>query len=220
MVSTSRKVSAKPQLVSLSPDKKSPRAVDIVRPVLTHLAPIPNGEWRFLESQLQLRTLQRGEALTQAGEVATCFGFVSSGLIRKLHVTERGRRMVRGFGQPGDIVGAYASVLSGEPSTLRVEALLETQLFVVEVTTLNQLYTRHSYWDRLGRRLAEHFLLERETRAHELLTLSATERYARFCATHRAILPLLKSYDIASYLGVTPVSLSRLRARQRRAPSR
>jgi CRP-like cAMP-binding protein len=165
-----------------------------------------------------LRTLLPGEALTQAGEVATCFGFVVSGLIRKLHVTERGRRVVRGFGQPGEVVGAYASVLSGEPSNLRVEALLETQLFVVEVSTLRELYTRHHYWDRLGRRLAEHFLLEREARAHELLTLNATERYARFCASHCKILPLLKSYDIASYLGVTAVSLSRLRSRRQRSP--
>lgn len=64
--------------------------------------------------------------------------------------------------------------------------------------------------------MAELTLLEREARAHELLTLSASERYARFCETHRALLPELRSYDIASYLGITPVSLSRLRARKAR----
>jgi CRP-like cAMP-binding protein len=55
--------------------------------------------------------------------------------------------------------------------------------------------------------------VEREERAHELLTASATERYARFCAAHRSLLPRLRDYDIASYLGITPVSLSRIRGR-------
>jgi CRP-like cAMP-binding protein len=63
--------------------------------------------------------------------------------------------------------------------------------------------------------MAEAMLLEREARAHELLTLTATERYTRFRDTHRELLSLLRSYDIASYLGITPVSLSRLRARHR-----
>ena len=81
---------------------------------------------------------------------------------------------------------------------------------------LEALYTRHVCWQIVGRRFAETALLEREARAHELLTLNAAERFAGFCETHRALLPHLRSYDIASYLGITPVSLSRLRARVRR----
>jgi len=98
---------------------------------------------------------------------------------------------------------------------LSVEAVEETRLFVLDWSELEALYARHVCWQIVGRRFAETTLLEREARAHELLTLSATERFERFCASHRALLPRLRNYDIASYLGITPVSLSRLRARAR-----
>jgi CRP-like cAMP-binding protein len=127
--------------------------------------------------------------------------------------TARGKRVVRGFGGPGSVVGAYASLLTREPSHLRVEALEPTRLFVWPWSETESLYARHVCWQIVGRRIAEANLLEREQRAHQLLTASATERYRRFCETHRELMPRLRDYDIASYLGITPVSLSRLRAR-------
>ena len=201
--------------MSLSRDKNQLRADQHVRPLLQQLAPIPAKEWRYVEPRLRLQTLGAGQALTRAGEVADCLGFVVSGLIRKLHVTARGQSFVRGFGGTGSVVGAYVSLLTQQPSYLSVEAVEETRLFVLDWSELEALYARHVCWQTVGRRFAETTLLEREARAHELLTLSATERFARFCASHRALLPRLRNYDIASYLGITPVSLSRLRARAR-----
>jgi CRP-like cAMP-binding protein len=190
-----------------------------VLPILRQLADVPPGEWRYLASQLRFEHLDKHQALTQAGHVADRLGFVVSGLIRKLHVTERGRPIVRGFGGPGMWVGAYASLLTGQPSYLTVEAIVPSELFVLDWSVLETLYARHSCWLQIGRRMAEMFLLEREARAHELLTLSAGERYAAFCRSHRDLLPLLRHYDVASYLGITPVSLSRLRARAGQIPA-
>jgi CRP-like cAMP-binding protein len=206
--------------MSFTGDKNGSAAAHVL-PVLQELAPLPRREWAHVQRRLQPAALAPGQALTEAGEIADRFGFVVSGLIRKLHISARGKRVVRGFGGPGSIVGAYASLLTGQPSHLRVEALEPTQLFVLPWSELAALYTRHVCWQIVGRRLAELQLLEREERAHELLTASATERYARFCETHRSLLPRLRDYDIASYLGITPVSLSRLRARRsRRATAR
>jgi CRP-like cAMP-binding protein len=205
--------------MSLTQDKNHSATKQLL-PVLEQLAPIPRKEFAYFESRLRLRRLARGDCLTRAGEVADHVGFVVSGLLRKVHLTSHGKVLVRGFGGPGAIVGAYVSLLTGRPSYLSVEALRESELFVLPWAELNQLYARHSCFQTIGRRLAELTLLEREARAHELLTLSASERYARFCETHRALLPELRSYDIASYLGITPVSLSRLRARNATAARR
>lgn len=198
--------------MSFTRDNKPPAAAQVL-PFLQQLAPMPKKELAYLESRLRFQRLARGEFLTRAGEVADVVGFVVSGLIRKAHVTPRGKPIVRGFGGPGAVVGAYVSLLTSTPSYLSVEALRDSELFVLRWSELNALYARHSCFQTIGRRLAELTLLEREARAHELLTLSASERYARFRETHRALLPELRSYDIASYLGITPVSLSRLRAR-------
>lgn len=199
--------------MSLTRDKKS-LAAEYVLPLLRGLAPLPSREFAYLETRLSLRRLERGEFLTRAGEVAKHVGFVVSGLFRKVHVTPRGKTIVRGFGGPRAIVGAYVSLLTGEPSYLSVEALSDSELLVLPWSELETLYARHRCFQTIGRRLAELTLLEREARAHELLTLSAAERYVRFRETHRELLPQLRSYDIASYLGITPVSLSRLRARK------
>lgn len=187
----------------------------MVRPLLTALADIPRAEWKHAEHLLRLERLARGDALTRAGEVADRFGFVIEGVLKKSHVTPDGRSVVRGFGGPGSIVGAYASLLSGERSYLDVEAVTDSLLLCLEWRDLLALYDRHVVWQVVGRRIAESFLLEREARAHELLTQTASERYVAFQRTHRELLPLLKSYDVASYLGITPVSLSRLKARER-----
>jgi len=196
-------------------DKKCPVAADHVRPVLAQLAEVPAKEWRHAERCLRLENLAAGEALTAAGTVADRFGFVVDGLIKKLHVTERGQPIVRGFGGPGSIVGAYASLLTREPSYLRVEAVHATRVFVMAWSDWIALSERHVCWQAVGRRMAEIILLEREARAPELLTLDAAERYARFCQGHRELIPQLKAHEIASYLGITPVSLSRLRTRER-----
>jgi CRP-like cAMP-binding protein len=198
--------------MSLTRDNKS-LAEQHLLPVLDRLSPMPQREFAYLESCLSFRRLKRGEFLTRAGEVADQVGFVVNGLFRKVHVTVRGKTIVRGFGGPGAVVGAYVSLLTGAPSYLNVEALRDSELFVLPWSKLNALYDRHSCFQTLGRRLTELTLLEREARAHELLTLSASERYARFRETHRELLPQLRSYDIASYLGITPVSLSRIRGR-------
>jgi CRP-like cAMP-binding protein len=201
--------------MSFATDKNGSAAQHVL-PVIAALAPLPRREWAYVERRLVLESLAPGQSLTRAGEVADRFGFVVSGLIRKLHVTARGKRVVRGFGGAGSVVGAYASLLTGQPSHLTVEALEPTQLFVLRWSELQALYQRHVCWQIVGRRLAELNLVEREQRAHELLTASASERYARFCTSHQSLLPRLRDYDIASYLGITPVSLSRLRARRRK----
>jgi CRP-like cAMP-binding protein len=205
--------------MSLTRDNKR-LAAEHVRPLLQRLGPMPKEELAYLEARLSLRPLKRGEFLTRAGEVADQVGFVVDGLLRKLHVTPRGKPIVRGFGGPGSVVGAYVSLLTGAPSYLSVEALSDSRLFVLPWSEMNALYRRHSCFQTIGRRLAELTLLEREARAHELLTMTASERYARFRETHRELLPQLRSYDIASYLGITPVSLSRLRGRAAAARAR
>jgi len=201
--------------MSLTLDKIRAEADAFVLPILRQFSAIPSQEWRFAASKLRPVTLNTGQALTRAGDIAEELGFVTEGLIRKLHVTPRGKLVVRGFGGRGSVVGAYVSMLTAQPSYLSVEALEPTRLLVLRVRDLQGLYARHACWQAVGRRFAEETLIEREARAHELLTLSASERYARFCQSHRALLPKLRSYDVASYLGISPVSLSRLRARER-----
>jgi len=190
---------------------------DPVRAVLEAMAPLPEEEWAFARGLFAESTLERGASLTSVGQVADRFAVVLTGLLRKVHVTEKGRTVVRGFSRAGSFAGAYASLLTGQPSYLAVEAVIPSRLLVLRWPDMLVLYERHVCWQIFGRKVAEAQLLEREERAQDLLTLSASERYERFVAAHRDVLEHLRSADVASYLGITPVSLSRLRGRRGRA---
>ncbi|WP_437597541.1 Crp/Fnr family transcriptional regulator [Sorangium sp. So ce590] len=190
-----------------------------VREFLAGYARIPEEEIRHFLGLTRLVRFERGEFMTRAGERPREFGLVRSGLIRKFYVTSRGRDVTRGFAAAGELVGAYAALLGRCASQLSVQALEDSSVLVADFEAFERMYDRHPSWNTLGRRVAEALFVEREQRAAELLTLSAEQRYEALLARNSALVERVPQYQIASYLGITPVSLSRIRAR-RAAPKR
>jgi len=201
--------------MSLSQDKCGRLADRFFQPLLARLADLPAAEWTFLRGHLRLLALPRGGQFSKFGAVPDRFGVVTQGVLCKRHLAPDGPSFVRGFAAEGELVGAYVSLLTGKPSDLSVEALEDSEVLVVPFALMDTLYARHASWERIGRKLAENFLVERERRAAELLTSDATERYLHFLETHKHLLGRVREADIASYLGVTPVSLSRIKAQIR-----
>ncbi|MBU8895295.1 Crp/Fnr family transcriptional regulator [Corallococcus sp. M34] len=180
------------------------------------LAPVPDEEWHFARTLFRPRRLDRGEYLTRAGDVAMEFGWVLRGLIRKYYLDRNDSEVVRGFASEGQLAGAYASLLSRAPSILNVQALEKTALLVMSHSDITQLYGRHACWQELGRKVAESLLLEREEREYQLLRLNATDRYLAFRRDQGELVGRVPQHQIAAYLGITPVSLSRIIGRLKR----
>jgi CRP-like cAMP-binding protein len=209
------------EVPSLSRDKK--RIVEahaaILERWLERHATVPETEWRKLLAGLEVHTIDAGACLTRAGEVADRFGLIADGVVRFSIDTEDGRSYVRRFGGSGDLVGAYVSLLTGAPSLVSIEALVPTTMIALRWKHWCTLLEGHACWIELDRRLTRQLLIEREMRAMALLTQTPEQRYAEFRATHGHLLAQLRQVDIASYIGITPVSLSRMRARFRRRRS-
>lgn len=179
------------------------------------MADVPAAEWEFLADRLRVVKLDPGERFTEFGEIADRFGVVTEGVLCKRYVIHTGEGFVRGFAAEGELAGAYVSLLTKAPSELSVEAVTRAEVLIVPYAVMDILYARHVCWERIGRRLAESFLVEREYRAAQLLTCDATARYLNFLATHDHLIGRVREADVASYLGITPVSLSRIKARLR-----
>ncbi|AKU92475.1 Crp/Fnr family transcriptional regulator [Vulgatibacter incomptus] len=186
------------------------RPSDAMLAYVRKLAPVPDEEWRFARTLFRPRRLGRGEYLTREGDVAVEFGWVLRGLVRKYYLGRNDGEVVRGFAAEGQLAGAYASLLSGAPSLLNVQALEETDLLVMDYSDFVQLYERHVCWQQLGRKVAESLLLEREEREHQLLRMNATDRYLSFRREQGDLVGRVPQHQIAAYLGITPVSLSRI----------
>jgi CRP-like cAMP-binding protein len=137
-------------------------------------------------------------------------GFLLRGLVKKFYLTEDGKEYIKEFSWEGQLTTPYASLLQKIPATYTQQALEETEILSIDYGVIEKLLATNPRWLVVGKALADYHFVNRETREMELLKFSAPERYALFRRRFPHLLDRLKKQDIAAYLGITPVSLSRL----------
>lgn len=191
-----------------STEVSRPATLAGIRTALERLGPLPDDAWADFAPQLRERRMARDEFFAMAGIDVSEVGFVTSGILRMYYVRNDGREFNKSFLTVGDICGVL-----GPGNRLYIDALTPAVLFVIPSGALLDLYDRHASWGRLGRRFAEMLSLKKMRREASFLLDSAEERYIAFRAEHGAIEHLIRDYHIASYIGVTPVALSRIKKR-------
>ncbi|EQA36343.1 cyclic nucleotide-binding domain protein [Leptospira inadai serovar Lyme str. 10] len=177
------------------------------------LSGIPKTIWNEAGRLYTLRKIGYGDFFIKQGKVPTEFAFVFSGQLREYYLTEKGDEYIKSFCFPGEFTGSYFDLLSGHPSTCNIRAISDCVLGVAKFSDYTRLYEKNIAWERLGRRTAELLFLKKARREYELLALSAEERYESLKKNYPGIEELVPQYHIASYLGITPVSLSRIRSK-------
>lgn len=165
------------------------------------------------------RVLGRGEYLLRAGELATLVGVLVSGLLREHFVTERGIERTKSFVTPLQFTGSLADLLSQKPSRPFIVAEETSRVVVAPYAELRRLEQLYPAWAAVARRSIEHLLLDKAEREYQFMCLDAEARYAAFLERYPHLEARVAALHIASYLAITPVHLSRLRARRARARS-
>jgi CRP-like cAMP-binding protein len=164
-----------------------------------------------IRALLRRRDVACGEHLLRSGELARSIYFVCSGLLREYYVDLDGHCATRRFCAELEFSGSLADLLTGGPAMVSIEALEVTTVLHLPWTEFDVLTQAHPAWQMVARRLAEGLYMHKMQREFEMLTLSAAERYARFVGRHAALQVRMPQHLVASYLGMTPVHLSRLR---------
>lgn len=188
----------------------------ILKSVLARQVQIPDAEWQVFRKVLSYRDLEPGDYLLRAGDVPAEIGMVLTGLLEKFFETDDGHTYIKDFSQELNLVTAYSSLLLGRASHLNIRAIEPSRLLMIPFSQFKSFYARHSCWQELGRKIAEDLFIEREQREAELLVLKADERLAIFESKFPAMMERIPQYSIASYLGISPVSLSRLMTKRRK----
>ncbi len=178
--------------------------------LLTQLAPLPESEWQWLNTQLSPASLVRGEYLCEAGKRPTALHFLVSGVARFCYLTEDGKEFNKAFARAGELLGPLVALATGEPCTYFVQTLTECQSLRIPCQLVPAIYDRHWCWERIGRRIAEQTTLRKEQREKEFLLTSAKARYDAFNARYPGLQQQIPQKHIASYIGITEVALSRL----------
>ncbi len=178
--------------------------------------PLEPGVWPELVPLVVRRTLAPREHFSPLGSVQTTVGLLESGRVRAYYTTADGKAYNKHFFTGPDLVGDYASLLTGRPVEVPQQALTPCVVWVVEHAAIVALEDRYPSLVQLQRRFAEGLYLLKEQRELEMATMNATQRYARLVEAHPGIEVDVPLYEIAAYLGITPTQLSRVRATRRK----
>ena len=175
---------------------------------------LSDADWQPLVEALRVRHLARGEHFIQTGDYLPVLALLLSGTCRLYYSHPDGEERTTYFFFENHLLGDYTSCLTGQQSQFSIQALANSELVVFDYAVLRQLYEERPVYERFGRLLAEYHLLGTDARLVEHLLLSPEERYRALLASGKTkILERIPQHLVANYLGVTPVSLSRIRAR-------
>jgi CRP-like cAMP-binding protein len=171
-------------------------------------------DWELLLPHLEEKTLEKGSLFAVAGKKAHHIAFVLEGNLRQFYPQDDGDEKTTYFYFENHLMSSYISCITGQPSALSIEALTPCRLLVFRYDALQQLYKQSMQWQLFGRLVAEWLAIGLEERMVDLLTLSPEQRYERLLQSNKhKIIERIPQHYIANYLGITPVSLSRIRNR-------
>jgi len=173
----------------------------------------PNDEeWHALAERLFYREVKKKEYFLREGEVCNLVGFVVEGALRN-YVLRDGLEVMRYFVLDNNYACEYKSFLTQMPSGENLEALEDSLMLCFSHQDLQYLYQRYQLWERYGRLVSEELFIKLSLRINDLLIKTPEERYLALLEEDPRIAQRIPQYMIASFLGVTPETLSRIRRR-------
>ena len=169
-------------------------------------------EKQVLESFFTFRQVPKRFKLTEEGKIARELYFINKGLLR-LYYTKDGGEITAYIFKEGLFASSYDSFLRRTPSIQTLETLEDADLLVINYEDLHQLYELLPKMNTLARKVAEQRFINAQFVLSSYILDSPEERYRKFAVQHSELLLRVPHHMIASYLGITPVSLSRIRKR-------
>ena len=181
---------------------------------LNQITPISDKTWALLESNFVPKELKKGDYFCVVDKVATKIAFLQEGIVRSFYTNKEGQELNKNFFVAPAFIGAYSSLITQTPNNLAQQALTNCIIWEAEYANIKQLYDTCPDLERLGRLTAEHYFVEKEIREVNLLNLVAKEYYKIFQQQYPTLEQHIPQYHIASFLGITPTQMSRIRAKK------
>jgi len=173
----------------------------------------PNFEdFEILKEYFQLMKLNKGDFIIKEGNNVNLAVFVNSGLFRTYIIDEQGVEHILQFALPGWWTGDLGSFLSGESTRFYVEALEYSEVLAISKISWDELLKKAPFYLDYHRKLLEKGLVSTQNRLLETYSTDAAKKYLNLIETFPDILHRVPQYMIASYLGMSRETLSRIRS--------
>lgn len=164
-----------------------------------------------LRPYTKLRSLTRKEDLLRHGDRWDKFFYIQSGILRMFYIDLEGKESNKAFFGEGQCIWPVAPMDRNTSILFNIAAIPQTELLTCQFEPVYQLLHQAGCWERFALPFAERLLESKFHREHDFLQLSASERYQKMLATYPSLIDRIPDYHLASYLGITNVSLSRLK---------
>ena len=184
----------------------------ILENIAKHVALTPQEQELFL-SKTETKPFKAKTILLSAGEVATCTYFVNSGILRSFNINDNIIEHILHFACEGWWIGDMYSYISGKPGNLFLEVLEDAEVVIITKENHQELYQEIPKLERFFRILAENSLVSHQERLMDNLSLTAEERFEKFCSKYPTLIQKVPQKQIASYIGVTPEFFSKMKSR-------
>lgn len=180
---------------------------------INHHIELDEMEQALLITKLETRSLKAGEFVEKSGELSTRFIFINTGCLMSFSTDREGFEHVMQFATPSWWTGDLHSFTHHMPSQYSTRALAESEVFMISKTSLDTLLEKVPKLEKYFRILFQNALVAHQFRITQNLSASAEERYLGFNERYPTLEQFVPQKYIASYLGVTPEFLSKIRRR-------
>ncbi|WP_224996217.1 Crp/Fnr family transcriptional regulator [Cesiribacter sp. SM1] len=177
---------------------------------LDKVVPHDDDAWQAMQSSLKRRQLARHEHFLVQGEVCRHLGFIAEGYVR-LYYLVGGEEITKDFNFENEFCGSYASFISGQPALFNVMAMEPVRLYTISRDSQLMLFENYFCWQKLGRLSMERMFIKKEQREASFLLDSPEARYEKLLRETPHWVQRVPLKYLASYLGITPETLSRIR---------
>lgn len=185
--------------------------MDKFKEFLKTKAPISDNEYAQTVAFFTEQNLKKGDFFITQGKICIQIAFIIQGTLRTYYINERAEEITSCFCTENNLTTSYKSFILQQPSKLTIQAIEDTRLLVIDYDNLQKLYMSSPIWQTIGRKLSEQEYIVIEKYASVLNNESAKEKYLRLLKEQPKVIQKAKLEDIASYLGISRRTLSRIR---------
>lgn len=178
---------------------------------ISSIVSISKEEFDYFKTFFTPKKLRKRQYFLQEGDVCKYQAFVVKGIMRSYTIDEKGSEHILQFASEGWWAADLSSYLTAEPSFLNIDALEEVELLLLTKPMWEQAMKEIPALEHYFRIIIQNHLVATQKRLLQSLAETADEKYNRFLQTYPECVQRLPQHQIASYLGITRETLSRIR---------
>jgi len=185
--------------------------MNIIKDYFNSISALKDETWIKVLPLFEHKLLLKNQYFINVNETANKIGLLESGVVRAYFINNEGKEYNKQFFAGPSIIGAYTSLLTGQPNLIAQQALTDCKVYTCDYKALTSLFDTHQDLERLARKIAEFYFMEKEKKEIEIALLDASHRYKIFQNEFPKLEQHISQFHIASYLGISPTQLSRIR---------